>query len=75
MTAPAPLGLNVINNHIAKRAPSRHDNTVKRTLELLRDRMADKLAIRLGAVLSGEVFINCQDARARFRALGRLIVE
>jgi non-specific serine/threonine protein kinase len=27
MTAPAPLGQNVINNHIAKRAPSRHDNT------------------------------------------------
>jgi hypothetical protein len=27
MTAPAPLGRNVINNHIAKRAPSRHDNT------------------------------------------------
>ena len=26
MTAPAPLGLNVINMHIAKRAPSRHDN-------------------------------------------------
>jgi hypothetical protein len=25
MTAPAPLGLNVNNNHIAKRAPSRHD--------------------------------------------------
>ena len=25
-TAPAPLGQNVINNHIAKRAPSRHDN-------------------------------------------------
>ena len=28
MTAPAPLGLNVNNNHIAKRAPSRHDNTL-----------------------------------------------
>ena len=27
MTAPAPLGRNVVNNHIAKRAPSRHDNT------------------------------------------------
>jgi hypothetical protein len=27
MTAPAPLGRNVINNHIAKRAPSRHDTT------------------------------------------------
>jgi hypothetical protein len=26
MTAPAPLGLNVINNHIAKWAPSRHDD-------------------------------------------------
>jgi hypothetical protein len=28
MTAPAPLGLNVINNHIAKWAPSRHDGAV-----------------------------------------------
>jgi hypothetical protein len=27
MTAPAPLGSNVNNNHIAKRAPSRHDIT------------------------------------------------
>jgi len=27
MTAPAPLGPTVNNNHIAKRAPSRHDNT------------------------------------------------
>jgi hypothetical protein len=26
MTAPAPPGQNVINNHIAKRAPSRHDD-------------------------------------------------
>ncbi len=30
MTAPAPLGPSVINNHIAKRAPSRHD-----TIELI----------------------------------------
>jgi hypothetical protein len=29
MTAPAPLGQNVIKKHIAKRAPSRHDNTVR----------------------------------------------
>ena len=29
MTAPAPPGPNVINNHIAKRAPSRHDNTLE----------------------------------------------
>jgi hypothetical protein len=28
MTAPAPLGQNVINNHIAKRAPSRHDGAL-----------------------------------------------
>ena len=28
MTAPAPLGRNVNNNHIAKRAPSRHDDAV-----------------------------------------------
>ena len=28
MTAPAPLGPSIINKHIAKRAPSRHDNTV-----------------------------------------------
>jgi hypothetical protein len=26
MTAPAPRGPSIINNHIAKRAPSRHDN-------------------------------------------------
>jgi hypothetical protein len=29
MTAPAPLGPSIINNHIAKWAPSRHDNTVR----------------------------------------------
>ena len=29
MTAPAPPGPNIINNHIAKRAPSRHDNTLQ----------------------------------------------
>jgi hypothetical protein len=28
MTAPAALGLNVINNHIAKWAPSRHDDAL-----------------------------------------------
>jgi uncharacterized protein YecE (DUF72 family) len=28
MTAPAPLGVNINNNHIAKRAPSRHDGAV-----------------------------------------------
>jgi site-specific DNA recombinase len=33
MTAPAPLGPNVINNHIAKRAPSRHDNTQRTALK------------------------------------------
>ena len=27
MTAPAPLGPSIINNHVAKRAPSRHDDT------------------------------------------------
>jgi hypothetical protein len=27
MTSPAPRGPSIINNHIAKRAPSRHDNT------------------------------------------------
>jgi hypothetical protein len=26
MTAPAPPSTNVINNHVAKRAPSRHDS-------------------------------------------------
>jgi transposase len=30
-TAPAPPGPNVINNHIAKRAPSRHDNALGRS--------------------------------------------
>jgi hypothetical protein len=34
MTAPAPLGLNVNNNHIAKRAPSRHDDAPVHALEL-----------------------------------------
>ncbi|QRM35432.1 hypothetical protein [Microvirga sp. VF16] len=32
MTAPAPRGPNIINNHIAKRAPSRHDNARQPTL-------------------------------------------
>ena len=44
-------------------------------MEHLRDRMADKLTIRLGSVLSGDVFINCQDARARLKALGGDIVD
>jgi adenosylhomocysteine nucleosidase len=48
---------------------------VKRTLELLRDRMADKLAIRFGAVLSGDVFINCQEARTRLQNMGGDIVD
>ena len=48
---------------------------VEQTLEHLRDRMADKLTIRLGAVLSGDVFINCQEARARLQALGGDIVD
>jgi hypothetical protein len=29
MTAPAPLGPSIINNHIAKRAPSRHDDATQ----------------------------------------------
>ena len=48
---------------------------VEQTMEHLRDRMADKLTIRLGAVLSGDVFINCQEARARLQALGGDIVD
>jgi adenosylhomocysteine nucleosidase len=48
---------------------------VEQTMMHLRDRMADKLTIRLGAVLSGDVFINCQEARARLQALGGDIVE
>jgi adenosylhomocysteine nucleosidase len=48
---------------------------VERTLTHLRDRMADKLTIRLGAVLSGDVFINCVEARARLLALGGDIVD
>ena len=27
--APAPLGSNIVNNHVAKRATSRHDNTIR----------------------------------------------
>ncbi|GEO18973.1 5'-methylthioadenosine/S-adenosylhomocysteine nucleosidase [Microvirga aerophila] len=48
---------------------------VQRALELLRDRMADNLAIRLGAVLSGDVFINCQEARTRLQGMGGDIVD
>lgn len=48
---------------------------VERMFERLRDRMADKLIVRLGAVMSGDVFINCQDARARLQDLGGDIVD
>ena len=48
---------------------------VEQTMMHLRDRMADKLTIQLGAVLSGDVFINCQEARARLQALGGDIVD
>ena len=52
---------------------------VEQTLEKLRDRMADKLTIRLGSVLSGDVFINCQertgDQSARRSALGACEVD
>jgi adenosylhomocysteine nucleosidase len=48
---------------------------VEQTLVNLRDRMADKLTIRRGAVVSGDVFINCQDARARLQDLGGDIVD
>ena len=48
---------------------------IEQILEHLRDWMADKLTIRLGAVLSGDVFINCQDARTRLQALGGDIVD
>jgi adenosylhomocysteine nucleosidase len=48
---------------------------VEQTMLHLRDRMADTLTIRLGAVLSGDVFINCQEARARLQALGGDIVD
>jgi adenosylhomocysteine nucleosidase len=37
--------------------------------------MADKLAIWLGAVLSGDVFINCQEARTRLQDMGGDIVD
>ena len=43
MTAPAPLGPNVINNHIAKRAPSRHDNTVRDAGAEPADKLRDAL--------------------------------
>ncbi|WP_201838549.1 5'-methylthioadenosine/S-adenosylhomocysteine nucleosidase [Microvirga zambiensis] len=48
---------------------------VEQTFVRLRERMADKLTIHLGAVLSGDVFINCQDARTRLRDLGGDIVD
>ena len=47
---------------------------IEQTLEHLRDRMADKLTIRLGAVLSGDVFINCQMPDP-LQALGGDIVD
>jgi adenosylhomocysteine nucleosidase len=48
---------------------------VEKTMAHLRNRMADKLTIRLGAVLSGDVFINCQETRNRLQALGGGIVD
>jgi hypothetical protein len=34
MTAPAPLGPSIINNHIAKRAPSRHDGALRTAMTM-----------------------------------------
>jgi len=48
---------------------------VEQTMAHLRNRMASTLTVRLGAVLSGDVFINCHDARARLQALGGDIVD
>jgi adenosylhomocysteine nucleosidase len=48
---------------------------VEQTLEHLRDRMADKLTIRLGSVLSGDAFVNCIQTRARLQDLGGEIVD
>ncbi len=48
---------------------------VEETMERLRHRMADKLTVHLGAVLSGDVFINCPDTRSRLQALGGDIVD
>ncbi len=48
---------------------------VEQTMEHLRERMADKFSVRLGAVLSGDVFINCQETRIRLQALGGDIVD
>jgi adenosylhomocysteine nucleosidase len=48
---------------------------VEQTMERLRERMTDRLTVRLGAVLSGDVFINCQEVRTRLQALGGDIVD
>jgi adenosylhomocysteine nucleosidase len=48
---------------------------VEETMERLRHRMADKLTVHLGAVLSGDVFINCPETRSRLQALGGDIVD
>jgi adenosylhomocysteine nucleosidase len=48
---------------------------VEQILKHLRDRMADKLTIRLGSVLSGDVFVNCMQTRARLQDLGGDIVD
>ena len=43
---------------------------VEQTMEHLRDRMAAQADHPVGSGPSGDVFINCQDARARLKALG-----
>lgn len=48
---------------------------VEQIMEYLRNRMANTLTVRLGTVLSGDVFINCHDARTRLQALGGDIVD
>jgi adenosylhomocysteine nucleosidase len=48
---------------------------VEQKMAHLQNRMADTLTIRLGAVLSGDVFVNCLETRVRLRVLGGDIVD
>jgi hypothetical protein len=49
MTAPAPRGPNVINNHIAKRAPSRHDDSQEAQVFANRDEAREALDLPMQA--------------------------
>jgi len=89
MTAPAPLGPNVINNHIAKRAPSRHDNTDAAMIPLAGQERPftsiEDLWRRAGIPVSalerladadafGSIHVNRRDALWTIRGLGNEVL-